>query len=195
MDETQIRYVMKKPKNPTALYDVTSSTAGTVVVMSQFEYDQTYTNFNTGPTTSGVSSNEGVNDAEICIRQTFTFSGQGSLAFTQTVPSYARVTQAWVTYDTAIVLVTATNLGIGTNGSGTLPGAILLSGSAVTKNTQYNAWPSAGGVGTDNSTASTAQTLWLTSTNSSGNAAGTVTSGTIRAYLFLKRVDPPFKHP
>ncbi len=180
MNDTQIRLIGLLPKNPSELVEGGANAIGT---MEEYIYSQQYEKM--------AKSNYGPRWRKRYVQYTVNLSASGPVNFPTLLPAYSRVTHAFLTYDTAVSFVTATQLGIGVTGHAA---DIILGGAGTTKNTQYVGWPAAGGTNTDNSTGATGLQLVLSPVNSSGVATGTAT-GTVRVNLIFDQLELPFLHP
>jgi hypothetical protein len=111
---------------------------------------------------------------KVChVEEVLVFAGDAFKALTTSLPANAEVYDVALNFDTAVVLVTATKLGVGIAGS---PSSLLLSGVAVTKNTKNQAVPADAG----RRAGSAAVALRVSAVDNAGAAAGTVTSGSVR---------------
>lgn len=122
------------------------------------------------------------------IEQIFTFAGTASQTFTTQLPANSRVKFVAINYDTAVVLATAVKVGVGVSGT---PSQLLLTGTAVIKNTQNVSLPlEAVSIFTAAPT-----TLGIYACATGGTAAGTITSGVIRCVIVYEYMDPLFSAP
>lgn len=191
MQETQIRYVMKHPKNPGVL----QANPLNPRLMSEYEYSQEFEN--------SPKTNESARKRLESIEQIFTLTAASTnTAFTQPLPPFSRITEVWFTNDTTLTYTTATAIGIG-NTLTTLAGVVAISGTTTAKatntgtissNYSTQVRPVTGGL--DNTNSSTAQTLYLSPVNSGGTyTAGNLCVGVVRVNIIYDVSDPPFPHP
>lgn len=110
------------------------------------------------------------------IDEVVTFAGDAYKALATSLPAGSRVLFVHTNWDTALVLSTATKIGIGTSGD---PDNLLLTGSTVTKNTKN------GGPITPVNYSSL-QAIRVSAVDNSGAAAGTVTSGSARVRIIYE---------
>lgn len=193
MDETQVKLIIEKPKNDTALVDGAIGNTATELVMSQFWYTQRYCG-------TGTTYGPARRIKRAVIEQIFTFAATANQAFTLQLPPFSEVVATAITLDSAVVLSTATNLGIGSgnaagNGSDSNLG---LFGSTMTINSQYADWPFGGSSATTargganvNANGASPLTIYLNAVASNGSGAGSITSGTIRAYVIYDYLELP----
>jgi hypothetical protein len=109
------------------------------------------------------------------IEEVVSITAAAFVALTQQLPAGSTVIQVDTNFDTAIVLSTAVKLGVGTSGD---PDAFLLTSATVAKNTQNTNRPPV-----TTGFLATATTPRITACDTSGAAAGTQTSGTIRVRI------------
>ena len=182
----QLQRFLVNFKNPSIVSN--SNTAQKVMMTNG--YTETYG----GSATTGRGDMNFATRRLETIEQVFVFNGTKQQAFTNLLPAYARVIEAWLNYDTALAYTTATNMGVG--GTTTLAGAVLTTGTLTAKNTVTQAKPLASAISgvADNTNSATPTTLYLSATNTGGTATGTVV-GTVRANVIYELTDPPFPHP
>jgi hypothetical protein len=107
------------------------------------------------------------------------FSGGASANLTTQIPALSVPIAASLNYDTLIVLSTATKVGFGSAGD---PDGLVLGSGTLTKNTKANS------VAPALTSFAAATTLVLTAVDNGGSAAGTVTSGTVRARVIYQYI-------
>lgn len=106
-------------------------------------------------------------------------SASAFVALTTSIPANSKVIAASLNFDTAIVLSTATKVGFGFSGT---PSGLVLSSTVVTKNTKNDT------VAPTTTSFATATALRVSAVDNSGAAAGTITSGTVRARVIYEYI-------
>ena len=132
----QLQRFLVNFKNPSIVSN--SNTAQKVMMTNG--YTETYG----GSATTGRGDMNFATRRLETIEQVFVFNGTKQQAFTNLLPAYARVIEAWLNYDTALAYTTATNMGVG--GTTTLAGAVLTTGTLTAKNTVTQAKPLASAI-------------------------------------------------
>lgn len=121
------------------------------------------------------------------LTQVFVAAASASINFTTLLPKNSRVKFVTLNFDTAVVLATAVKVGIGTAAS---PSLLLLSTVTVAKNTIVVSIPLEAAA-----IFAAATQLQLSACATGGTAAGTITSGTLRATVLYETVDDPTAAP
>lgn len=193
MDQQQVVDIITAPKNFTALANYTVASPKPIEMVS-FAYSQKYCN-----PVKNVSTGKWRKIITEAIEQTFVFAGTVNQPFTLLLPAYAVVKAVAMTFDTAIVLVTAVKVGVGSGnnaGNGT-DSNLFLSGTVMAANTQSINWP------IDNSPATSIQggyvnanngaaiNLYVNACATGGTSIGTITSGTIRVNVVYEYMQLP----
>jgi|SRR5208282_391428 len=222
MDQAQVIDIITSPKNFSGLanWKPTSSTpSGSApdnpkpTEMVSFAYTQRYCDpvglvspntVSTGKwrklVTESVEQIFNVASGNAALSQTLLGTATGSTTAAPLVlPPYSIVLCAALTYDSAVTLGTAVKLGIGTTpgtaGSGT-DSNILLSGTAVTANTQYAGWPTqlnsanTGAGAYVNANSATSAALYLNACATGGGGTGTW-YGIVRVNLIYQYMQLP----
>lgn len=113
------------------------------------------------------------------LEEALVFVTTAAVNLTTQIPALSKVIAASINFDTLIVLSTAVKVGFGTAAD---PDGLLLSGATLTKNTKANS------VTPTLATFAAATTLAVKAVDTNGDAAGTVTSGTVRARVLYEYI-------